>query len=321
MPTPFCSCTSPGASSGAALIQLREDLQQGRRARHSASSSTRSIDSDRGLVSVLSRVTVSARPAEGQALSAGSRSEDAETARWRAWGDPSSAWARDANASCSARGESRPAHRGAGRERAAARAAGDRLSRRRPLGGGPAQAGSSATSGGWIAWATSRRGSAWTRVIFGLPRSYLAQDVIANAIGICEALGVDFSIPVDLFDTRVARIVARRARRRLRGDLVLGAGRQAGVAVRAEAGDRRRGRARGARRQSARLAGRVALAIKLDSPGPIFFVQPRCGRYGKHLPVPEVPHDDRRTPRLGKRSCARSTRSRVRCSRSSATRA
>ena len=44
------------------------------------------------------------------------------------------------------------------------------------------------------------------RVIFGLPRSYLAQDVIANAIGLCESLGVDFSIPVDLFDTRVARI-------------------------------------------------------------------------------------------------------------------
>jgi exopolysaccharide biosynthesis polyprenyl glycosylphosphotransferase len=28
----------------------------------------------------------------------------------------------------------------------------------------------------------------------------------------------------------------------------------------------------------------VALAVKLDSPGPIFFVQPRCGRYGRVFP-------------------------------------
>lgn len=120
------------------------------------------------------------------------------------------------------------------------------------------------------------------RVVFGLPRSYLAQDVIANAIGICEALGVDFSIPVDLFDTRVARI----AHEELGGIRAISFSVQGG-----------RPAWQFALKRAIDVAGAlaallislpvwlvVAAAIKLDSPGPIFFVQPRCGRYGKIFP-------------------------------------
>ena len=35
----------------------------------------------------------------------------------------------------------------------------------------------------------------------------------------------------------------------------------------------------------------VALAIRLDSPGPIFFIQTRVGRRGRSLPDDQVPHD------------------------------
>src|SRR5574338_218063 len=120
------------------------------------------------------------------------------------------------------------------------------------------------------------------RVIFGLPRSYLGHDVIANAIGICDLLGVDFSIPMDLFDTRVARVAhdepggVRAISFSVQGgrpawqfglkraiDLV---GALAGLAI------------------SLPVGLIAALAIKLDSPGPIFFVQPRCGQYGKVFP-------------------------------------
>jgi exopolysaccharide biosynthesis polyprenyl glycosylphosphotransferase len=120
------------------------------------------------------------------------------------------------------------------------------------------------------------------RVIFGLPRSYLAHDVIANAIGICEALGVDFSIPVDLFDTRVARI----AQDELAGLRTISFSVQGGRPV-----------WQFALKRAIDVVGAlavllvtlpvwlfVALAIKLDSPGPIFFVQRRCGQYGKVFP-------------------------------------
>jgi FlaA1/EpsC-like NDP-sugar epimerase len=44
-------------------------------------------------------------------------------------------------------------------------------------------------------------------VIFALPRRFLALEATANAIGLCETLGIDFTIPVDLFDTRVSHVL------------------------------------------------------------------------------------------------------------------
>src|SRR5262249_40916033 len=46
----------------------------------------------------------------------------------------------------------------------------------------------------------TQEGVTW--VIFGLPRRFLALESTANAIGLCETLGIDVSIPLDLFDTR-----------------------------------------------------------------------------------------------------------------------
>ena len=92
-------------------------------------------------------------------------------------------------------------------------------------------------------------------VIYGLPRRFLAHDSTANAIGLCETLGIDLTIPVDLFDTRAAYVVRRDV---------------AGLPA-----------------ISFSVHGRHArwqFAIKLDSPGPIFFIQPRCGRYGRTFP-------------------------------------
>jgi len=120
------------------------------------------------------------------------------------------------------------------------------------------------------------------RVIFGLPRSYLAHEVVANAIGICEALGVDFSIPVDLFDTRVARISH---------EVLAGVGT---ISFSVQGG---RPTWQFALKRTIDVGGALAalvislpvwliaaVAIKLDSPGPIFFIQPRCGQYGKIFP-------------------------------------
>lgn len=120
------------------------------------------------------------------------------------------------------------------------------------------------------------------RVIFGLPRTYLGQDAIANAIGICEALGVDFSIPVDLFDTRVARIGHDELGGLRAISFSLQGGRPAWQFALKRTIDIVGALA--ALVLSAPVWLAAAVAIKLDSPGPIFFTQPRCGQYGKVFP-------------------------------------
>jgi exopolysaccharide biosynthesis polyprenyl glycosylphosphotransferase len=119
-------------------------------------------------------------------------------------------------------------------------------------------------------------------VIYGLPRRFLAHDSTANAIGLCETLGIDLTIPVDLFDTRAAYVV--------RHDV-------AGLPAISFSVHGRHSRWQVATKRLLDILGAlavlivtapvwlaVAAAIKLDSPGPIFFVQPRCGRYGRVFP-------------------------------------
>jgi exopolysaccharide biosynthesis polyprenyl glycosylphosphotransferase len=119
-------------------------------------------------------------------------------------------------------------------------------------------------------------------VIYGLPRRFLAHDSTANAIGLCETLGIDLTIPVDLFDTRAAHVVRRDV---------------AGLPAISFSVHGRHPVWQFALKRAFDIAGAcfllalsapvwlaVALAVKLDSPGPIFFVQPRCGRYGRVFP-------------------------------------
>jgi exopolysaccharide biosynthesis polyprenyl glycosylphosphotransferase len=125
----------------------------------------------------------------------------------------------------------------------------------------------------------SRGDVSW--VIFALPRRFLAQEATANAIGVCETLGIELTIPVDLFDTRAAHVRmsdiaglpavsfsvhGRRSSLQLaikRGLDILGA---IGVLI-----------------LTAPIWIAAAIAIKLDSPGPIFFAQKRCGLYGREF--------------------------------------
>lgn len=117
------------------------------------------------------------------------------------------------------------------------------------------------------------------RVVCGLPRRFLAHGSTANAIGVCEMLGIDVTIPMDLFDSRVAELV--------RQDLP-------GLPAFTLSVKGNRSPWKLAAKRGIDIAGAligivlavpiwliVALAIKLDSSGPIFFVQPRCGRHGR----------------------------------------
>jgi exopolysaccharide biosynthesis polyprenyl glycosylphosphotransferase len=126
----------------------------------------------------------------------------------------------------------------------------------------------------------TQEGVTW--VIFGLPRRFLALEATANAIGLCETLGIDVSIPLDLFDTRTARVEQHEV---------------GGMAAISFSVHRRQGSWQLAAKRTIDLVGAlaalaltlpiwlaVALAIKLDSRGPIFFVQPRCGQYGRLFP-------------------------------------
>ncbi|MCP4007860.1 MAG: sugar transferase [bacterium] len=119
-------------------------------------------------------------------------------------------------------------------------------------------------------------------VVYGLPRRFLADDATANAIGVCETLGIDVTIPVDLFDTRAARIV----RSDLNGIPAID------YAVRGhypwwKLGLKRLIDVAGAAAlliATLPLWLAVALAIKLDSPGPVIFTQKRCGLRGRVFP-------------------------------------
>ncbi len=114
-----------------------------------------------------------------------------------------------------------------------------------------------------------------------LPRQYLCADSTVELINLCETVGVDVTIVSDLFQTRRARpeihdllgppgitlanyphrlwkVVVKRVI-----DIV---GALAGILL------------------TSPLCLVAALAIKLGSPGPVFFVQRRCGLRGRTFP-------------------------------------
>ncbi len=126
----------------------------------------------------------------------------------------------------------------------------------------------------------AREGVGW--VVYGLPRRFLSQDSVANAIGLCETLGIDLTIPADLFETRAAHVVLTRI-----GDVPAFS-----FSVHGHHSPWQLAAKRGLDVVGALVGLLVtmplwlatAIAIKLGSPGPIFFVQRRCGRYGRVFP-------------------------------------
>jgi exopolysaccharide biosynthesis polyprenyl glycosylphosphotransferase len=120
------------------------------------------------------------------------------------------------------------------------------------------------------------------RVIYGLPRRFLSQDSTANAIGLCETLGIDLVIPTDLFDTRAAHVIATRI-----GGVPAVSFSVHGHHSLWQLAAKRTFDVVGATLAlvlTAPIWIATAIAIKLGSPGRIFFVQPRCGRYGRVFP-------------------------------------
>jgi exopolysaccharide biosynthesis polyprenyl glycosylphosphotransferase len=119
-------------------------------------------------------------------------------------------------------------------------------------------------------------------VLFALPRRFFGQDATTNAIALCEVYGIDFTIASDLFDTRIAQP-------RFHDTL--------GVPCLTLA-HRRHGQGwQPVGKRSLDLVGAAlaialtlplwiaaAIAIKLDSPGPVFFVQKRAGRNNRPFP-------------------------------------
>jgi exopolysaccharide biosynthesis polyprenyl glycosylphosphotransferase len=116
-------------------------------------------------------------------------------------------------------------------------------------------------------------------VILALPRQYMYTESTAELIALCESVGVDVTIASDLFQTR-------RARPQLR-DLL------GGPAITLTNYPHRTLGALAVKR-AIDIVGAVIgiviaaplwliamLAIKLDSPGPVFFVQRRCGLRGR----------------------------------------
>jgi exopolysaccharide biosynthesis polyprenyl glycosylphosphotransferase len=118
-------------------------------------------------------------------------------------------------------------------------------------------------------------------VLFALPRQYLARDSTANALATCEMLGVDFTIAVDFFDTRHARVIEAD----IPGFPAFT------LSVRHHQASWKLAIKRGIDMACAALGIAVclplwtaaALAIKLTSPGPVLFVQERVGRHGRRF--------------------------------------
>jgi exopolysaccharide biosynthesis polyprenyl glycosylphosphotransferase len=117
------------------------------------------------------------------------------------------------------------------------------------------------------------------RAIYALPRRFLAEDSVANLISTCEMLGIQVTIPLDLFETRAARVVSETVAGTPALTLSL-------------SGHHRRWKLWIKRAVDLIVACTLVLvtlpfwlavmiAIKLDSPGPVFFSQMRCGRLGR----------------------------------------
>ena len=119
------------------------------------------------------------------------------------------------------------------------------------------------------------------QVIFALPRRWLSSRSTQQALEVCEAIGIDFTVPADLFDTRLARplldellgvpAVTFSTRHHhpswaltvKRGIDILGA--LVGLAL------------------AVPFWPVIGIAIKLDSRGPVFFVQNRVGLRGREF--------------------------------------
>ncbi len=120
------------------------------------------------------------------------------------------------------------------------------------------------------------------RVIFALPRRFLASERVSRCFALCEVLVIEVTIPIDFFDQRVAALDARPL---------------AGVPVVTLSARPRGGSGALAIKRAFDLGVSsvlllallplfllVAGVIKLDSEGPVFFVQDRCGLRGRRFP-------------------------------------
>ena len=121
------------------------------------------------------------------------------------------------------------------------------------------------------------------RVVFALPRRFLAEDATANVISCCEMLGIEVTIPLDLFETRTAQVVQ-------------GSVGSTPAFTLSPRGHHRRWKLAIKRALDLAIASVALLltlpvwlaamvAIKLDSKGPVFFVQQRSGRFGTTFPL------------------------------------
>jgi exopolysaccharide biosynthesis polyprenyl glycosylphosphotransferase len=117
------------------------------------------------------------------------------------------------------------------------------------------------------------------RAVYALPRRFLAEDSVINLISTCEMLGVEVTIPLDLFETRASHMVPET----MAGTPALT------LSLR---GHHRPWKLAVKRSMDLLLASLLLvvtfpiwivamLAIKLDSDGPVFFRQQRSGRLGR----------------------------------------
>jgi exopolysaccharide biosynthesis polyprenyl glycosylphosphotransferase len=113
-------------------------------------------------------------------------------------------------------------------------------------------------------------------VLFALPRRWIGQESTANAQALCEVYGIDFTLASDLFDSRVAEPRFHEA---------------LGVPCLTLGYQRQHQGWQPAVKRAIDVLGALAailltsplwlaaaIAIKLDSRGPVFFRQIRCGR-------------------------------------------
>ena len=120
-------------------------------------------------------------------------------------------------------------------------------------------------------------------VVYGLPRRFLGDASVAHTIALCETLGIDVTIPLDLFDTRANRALAVKL-----GDIAALSLTLSSRHVRWQLAAKRSLDVVGAALAlalSLPVWVLAAIAIKLDSTGPVFFVQERCGLRGRLFPL------------------------------------
>jgi len=120
------------------------------------------------------------------------------------------------------------------------------------------------------------------RVVYALPRRFLADPSISNVVSCCEIIGIEVTISLDLFETRSRQVlgpaldgmptlmISPRAHHR-KWKLAVKRAMDIGLSLIAIL-------------MTLPLWLAAAIAIKLESSGPVFFIQPRSGRFGKLFP-------------------------------------